>query len=80
LVRNAETHTNGKHVDDDDKVTWNGMTIIFRKGKRIDYGGRDLWGVVLSLTEGIADLLQQIVNSNQIIQASEIIDPSYEDL
>ncbi|MGC1931497.1 MAG: hypothetical protein WA667_21205 [Candidatus Nitrosopolaris sp.] len=34
----------------------------------------------VSLTDGIADLLQQIVNSNQIIQAHKIIDSSYADL
>jgi hypothetical protein len=30
-VWNAETHTNGIHEDVDDKVTWDGMTIILKK-------------------------------------------------
>ena len=41
LIRNAETHNNGIHVNGDDEVTWNGMTIIFRTGEHIDYDGRD---------------------------------------
>jgi hypothetical protein len=69
LVRNAEAHNNGMHVDDDDKVTWNEMTI--------DYGGQKLWNVVLKLTDGILDVLKQVVNSNKIIQEPEIVDASY---
>lgn len=77
LVRNAETHNNGIHVNDDCEVTWNGMTIIFRRGEHIDYGGQNLWNVVLKLSDGILDVLKQVVNSSRIIQESEITDASY---
>ena len=70
LVRNAEAHNNGIHVDDDDdKVTWNEMTIIFKRGEQIDYGGHK---------HGILDVLKQVVvNSNKIIQEPDIVDTSY---
>jgi hypothetical protein len=80
LIRNAEIHNNGIHVDSDDKVTWNGMTVIFKKGEHIDYGGRDLWNVVLALSDGILDVLKQVVNSNKIMKEPRIIDASYADL
>ena len=76
LVRNAETHTNGIH-EDDDEITWNGMTIIFKKGSHIDYGGRSLWDVVLRLSDGVLDILKRVVNSSKIIQEAEILDASY---
>ena len=80
LIRNAETHNNGIHVDSDDKVTWNEMTVIFKRGEHIDYGGRDLWSIVLALSDGILDVLKQVVNSNKIMKELGIIDASYADL
>jgi hypothetical protein len=77
FVRNAETHTNGIHEGDDDEITWNGMTFIFKRGLHIDYGGRCLWEVTLRLSDGVLDILKQVVNSSKVIQEAEILDASY---
>jgi hypothetical protein len=76
LVRNAMMHQNGIHISKDDTVSWRGITITFTNGKPINYG-REPWEVLPSISQGIVDMLKQVVNSPKIIQESAIIDPSY---
>jgi hypothetical protein len=78
-IRNAMMHQNGIYDGGYKELHWRGKTITFRKGKRIDYGG-EVWEVLPSISQGIVDMLRQIVNSNKIIQEPMIIDPSYVDL
>lgn len=72
-------HQNGIHDGKDQKLDWDRKTITFTKGKRIDFGG-EVWEVLPSISQGVVDMLRQVVNSSNIIQESEIIDPSYADL
>ena len=76
LVRNALMHQNGIHSGKDDSVPWPGRTITFTKGKPVDYGDGP-WDVLPSISQGIVDMLKQVVNSSNIIQEPAIIDPSY---
>lgn len=76
LVRNAMMHQNGVHTDKDDQISWREKTITFTKGKSVDYGGEP-WEVIPSISQGIVDMLKQVVNSSKIIQEPAIIDPSY---
>src|SRR5688572_16805278 len=76
LVRNALMHQNGRHIGNDDKVDWNKIIVTFTKGKPIDYGDGP-WEVLPTISQGVVDMLKQVVNSPKIIQEPEIIDPSY---
>jgi hypothetical protein len=78
-VRNAMMHQNGFYNGSYKKLDWGKKTVTFMKGKRIDYGG-EVWEVLPSISQGIVDMLRQVVNSNKIIQEPMIIDPSYVDL
>jgi hypothetical protein len=78
-VRNAVMHQNGIYDGSDKTLHWRGKTITFTKGKRIDYGG-EVWEVLPSISQGVVDMLNQVVNSSKIIQEPKIIDPSYVDL
>ena len=78
-IRIAVMHQNGIYDSGNKKLEWNKKTITFTKGKRVDYGG-EVWEVLPSLSQGVVDMLKQVVNSNQIIQVPKIIDPSYADL
>jgi hypothetical protein len=50
--------------------------ITFTKGKPVDYAGEP-WEVIPSISQGIVDMLKQVVDSSKIIQEPAIIDPSY---
>ncbi len=78
-VRNAMMHQNGIYDGKDDEIEWSGNTIRFQKGKTVDFGG-EVWEVLPSISQGVVNMLKNIVNSSKIIQESEIIDPSYADL
>jgi hypothetical protein len=75
-VRNAMMHQNGIYDGKDEEVEWSGKTIRFQKGKSVDFGG-EVWEVLPSISQGVVNMLKNIVNSRKIVQESSIIDPSY---
>jgi hypothetical protein len=62
-----------------DKIPWSGITVTYTKGKPVDYGG-DVWDTLTTISQGIVEMLEEVVNSSKIIQENEIIDPPYADL
>jgi hypothetical protein len=76
MVRNAMMHQNGIYEGKDEEIEWYGKTIRFRRGKSVDFGG-EVWEGLPSISQGIVNMLKNIVNSGKIIQEPKIIDPSY---
>lgn len=74
--RNACMHQNGIHTGGNGQVIWSGITVTYTKGKTVDYGG-DVWDALIPISQGIVDMLKEVVNSPKIIQENEIVDPSY---
>ena len=59
-----------------DQIPWSAITATYTKGKPVDYGG-NVWDVVTTISQGIVEMLEEVVNSTKIIQENEI--PSYAD-
>ncbi|MGB7952481.1 MAG: hypothetical protein WCF23_00750 [Candidatus Nitrosopolaris sp.] len=76
-LRNALAHNNGVHTHDDDRASWNDVTIKFRKGQRVDLGESG-WKVMFVLASGILDMLKKVVYSTEIIGEPLINDASYD--
>jgi hypothetical protein len=76
MGRNACMHTNGIHTRGNDQVTWSGITVTYTKGKPVDYGA-DVWDALTQISQGIVDMLREILISSKVMQEQEIIDPSY---
>ena len=62
-----------------DQISWCGITVTFTKGKPVDYGD-EVWEVLTQISQGIVDMLREVISSSKVIQEQEIIDPSYADL
>ena len=70
-------HTNGIHTGGPDQIPWSGIT--YTKGKPGDYGD-NVSDALTTISQGIVDMLEEVVDSTKIIQEKEITDPSYADL
>jgi hypothetical protein len=77
LIRNSY-HNNGKYTSNDAEVSWRDKTYEFRKGQQVEVG--DVWQTFISITEDILEMLKELVMSDAILQKTEIIDISYNNL
>jgi len=76
LLRNSLVHNNGRYILKDDNAGWDSVSIVFRKGQMIQLGESG-WKVMFVIGNGIREMLQKVVNSDQIIKKPIIKDPSY---
>jgi hypothetical protein len=77
LIRNSY-HSNGKHTSNDADVPWRDKTYHFKKGQQVELGG--VWKTFIIITEDILEMLKELVMSDAILQKTEIIDVTYNNL
>jgi hypothetical protein len=77
LIRNSY-HSNGKHTSNDADLPWLDKTYHIKKGQQVELGG--VWQTFIIITEDILEMLKELVMSDAILQKTEIIDVTYNNL